>query len=172
MSSLRGRDGVRHPESVDGGQARSFERHGHLLAKGPSRSRRRHLPVSIALSSMATADFPAQAKKRVGGLKNFLTRIVLRFNFPAMIPLWAMAMATVTGNSLILKPSERDPGAAMILAELAERAGECCPRHLLSRTPSLTRASLDRIAEGGALDHARYGAARQVLVRRTPDQGD
>jgi len=40
-----------------------------------------------------------------------------------MIPLWAMAMATVTGNSLILKPSERDPGAAMILAELAERAG-------------------------------------------------
>lgn len=45
------------------------------------------------------------------------------FNFPAMIPLWAMAMATVTGNSLILKPSERDPGAAMILAELAERAG-------------------------------------------------
>lgn len=32
-------------------------------------------------------------------------------------------MATVTGNTLILKPSERDPGAAMILAELCERAG-------------------------------------------------
>ncbi|GAA5848514.1 hypothetical protein JCM3766R1_005672 [Sporobolomyces carnicolor] len=52
------------------------------------------------------------------------------FNFPAMIPLWAMAMATVTGNSLILKPSERDPGAAMILAELAERAG--LPKGVLS----------------------------------------
>ena len=32
-------------------------------------------------------------------------------------------MATVTGNTLILKPSERDPGAAMIIAELCERAG-------------------------------------------------
>ncbi|GAA5899810.1 hypothetical protein JCM5296_004226 [Sporobolomyces johnsonii] len=52
------------------------------------------------------------------------------FNFPAMIPLWAMAMATVTGNSLILKPSERDPGAAMILAELMERAG--LPKGVLS----------------------------------------
>ncbi|VDC01886.1 unnamed protein product [Peniophora sp. CBMAI 1063] len=45
------------------------------------------------------------------------------FNFPAMIPLWSIPMATVTGNTLILKPSERDPGAAMIIAELCERAG-------------------------------------------------
>ncbi|KIJ21889.1 methylmalonate-semialdehyde dehydrogenase [Paxillus involutus ATCC 200175] len=45
------------------------------------------------------------------------------FNFPAMIPLWTIPMAAVTGNTLILKPSERDPGAAMIIAELCERAG-------------------------------------------------
>ncbi|KAH8602583.1 Aldehyde/histidinol dehydrogenase [Bisporella sp. PMI_857] len=45
------------------------------------------------------------------------------FNFPAMIPLWSIPIATATGNCLILKPSERDPGAAMILAELAEKAG-------------------------------------------------
>ncbi|KAG6995481.1 calnexin [Physcia stellaris] len=45
------------------------------------------------------------------------------FNFPAMIPLWSMPIATITGNTLILKPSERDPGAAMILAELARSAG-------------------------------------------------
>ncbi|OAX77965.1 methylmalonate-semialdehyde dehydrogenase (acylating) [Emergomyces africanus] len=45
------------------------------------------------------------------------------FNFPAMIPLWSIPTATVTGNCLILKPSERDPGAAMILAELAREAG-------------------------------------------------
>lgn len=32
-------------------------------------------------------------------------------------------MATVTGNTLVLKPSERDPGAAMIIAELCQRAG-------------------------------------------------
>jgi len=45
------------------------------------------------------------------------------FNFPAMIPLWSIPIATVSGNCLILKPSERDPGAAMILAELATKAG-------------------------------------------------
>jgi len=32
-------------------------------------------------------------------------------------------MAVVTGNTLILKPSERDPGAAMMIAELCQRAG-------------------------------------------------
>ncbi|XXG99040.1 hypothetical protein Hte_005374 [Hypoxylon texense] len=45
------------------------------------------------------------------------------FNFPAMIPLWCIPIATVTGNTIILKPSERDPGAAMILVELAKKAG-------------------------------------------------
>jgi malonate-semialdehyde dehydrogenase (acetylating) / methylmalonate-semialdehyde dehydrogenase len=40
-----------------------------------------------------------------------------------MIPLWCIPIATVTGNTLILKPSERDPGAAMILVELAKKAG-------------------------------------------------
>ncbi|KAF5356174.1 hypothetical protein D9756_004092 [Leucocoprinus leucothites] len=45
------------------------------------------------------------------------------FNFPAMIPLWTIPMALVTGNTLIVKPSERDPGAAMIIAELCKRAG-------------------------------------------------
>jgi len=45
------------------------------------------------------------------------------FNFPAMIPLWTIPIAAVTGNTVIVKPSERDPGACMILAELAEKAG-------------------------------------------------
>lgn len=45
------------------------------------------------------------------------------FNFPAMIPLWCIPVATVTGNTLVMKPSERDPGAALILAELAAEAG-------------------------------------------------
>lgn len=45
------------------------------------------------------------------------------FNFPAMIPLWTVPIATVAGNTCIIKPSERDPGAMMILAELAEKAG-------------------------------------------------
>ena len=45
------------------------------------------------------------------------------FNFPAMILLWSIPLATVTGNCLILKPSERNPGAVMILVELCREAG-------------------------------------------------
>lgn len=45
------------------------------------------------------------------------------FNFPVMVPLWMIPMALVCGNTFILKPSERDPGAALLLAELIQRAG-------------------------------------------------
>ncbi|TLD24718.1 methylmalonate-semialdehyde dehydrogenase (acylating) [Venturia nashicola] len=52
-----------------------------------------------------------------------VTAAICPFNFPAMIPLWSIPIATMTGNTLVIKPSERDPGACMILAELAEKAG-------------------------------------------------
>ncbi len=45
------------------------------------------------------------------------------FNFPAMIPLWKAAPAIACGNAFILKPSERDPGVPMMLAELFLEAG-------------------------------------------------
>ncbi|WP_212524606.1 CoA-acylating methylmalonate-semialdehyde dehydrogenase [Actibacterium sp. MT2.3-13A] len=45
------------------------------------------------------------------------------FNFPAMIPLWKMAPALVSGNAMILKPSERCPSTSIMLAELLKEAG-------------------------------------------------
>ncbi|TCR60864.1 CoA-acylating methylmalonate-semialdehyde dehydrogenase [Bosea sp. BK604] len=45
------------------------------------------------------------------------------FNFPAMIPLWKLGPAIACGNAFILKPSERDPGVPMRLAELFIEAG-------------------------------------------------
>jgi malonate-semialdehyde dehydrogenase (acetylating)/methylmalonate-semialdehyde dehydrogenase len=45
------------------------------------------------------------------------------FNFPAMIPLWKCAPALACGNAFILKPSERDPGVPLRLAELFVEAG-------------------------------------------------
>jgi malonate-semialdehyde dehydrogenase (acetylating)/methylmalonate-semialdehyde dehydrogenase len=45
------------------------------------------------------------------------------FNFPAMIPMWKFAPALACGNAFILKPSERDPGVPMRLAELLIEAG-------------------------------------------------
>ncbi|CAM9631319.1 unnamed protein product [Discosporangium mesarthrocarpum] len=48
---------------------------------------------------------------------------VCPFNFPAMIPLWMFPMAVTLGNTFVLKPSEKDPGAAMMLSDLAQQAG-------------------------------------------------
>ncbi|KAE8010494.1 hypothetical protein FH972_006862 [Carpinus fangiana] len=45
------------------------------------------------------------------------------FNFPAMIPLWMFPIAVTCGNTFVLKPCEKNPGAAMILAALAIEAG-------------------------------------------------
>jgi malonate-semialdehyde dehydrogenase (acetylating)/methylmalonate-semialdehyde dehydrogenase len=45
------------------------------------------------------------------------------FNFPAMVPLWMCANAIACGNAFILKPSEKDPGASLALAELWTEAG-------------------------------------------------
>ncbi len=45
------------------------------------------------------------------------------FNFPAMVPLWMFPVALACGNSFVLKPSERDPSASLILARLLREAG-------------------------------------------------
>jgi malonate-semialdehyde dehydrogenase (acetylating)/methylmalonate-semialdehyde dehydrogenase len=45
------------------------------------------------------------------------------FNFPAMVPLWMCASAIACGNAFVLKPSEKDPAASMLLAELFAEAG-------------------------------------------------
>src|SRR5438270_287032 len=44
------------------------------------------------------------------------------FNFPAMVPMWMFPMAIATGNTFILKPSERDPSAGLRIAELLAEA--------------------------------------------------
>ena len=48
---------------------------------------------------------------------------IMPFNFPAMMPLWHIAPALACGNSVVLKPSERDPSVPMMLAELFVEAG-------------------------------------------------
>ncbi len=45
------------------------------------------------------------------------------FNFPAMVPMWMFPIAIACGNSFVLKPSEKDPGCPMRLAELMTEAG-------------------------------------------------
>jgi malonate-semialdehyde dehydrogenase (acetylating) / methylmalonate-semialdehyde dehydrogenase len=45
------------------------------------------------------------------------------FNFPAMVPMWMFPIALACGNTFVLKPSEKDPSASLLIAELLAEAG-------------------------------------------------
>ncbi|MGO1736998.1 MAG: aldehyde dehydrogenase family protein, partial [Leucobacter sp.] len=45
------------------------------------------------------------------------------FNFPVMVPMWMIASAIACGNTVVLKPSERDPSASVFIADLFREAG-------------------------------------------------
>ena len=49
--------------------------------------------------------------------------IISPFNFPAMVPMWFFPIAIAAGNSVVVKPSEKDPSAALWMAELWKEAG-------------------------------------------------
>ncbi|MES2105675.1 MAG: CoA-acylating methylmalonate-semialdehyde dehydrogenase [Pseudomonadota bacterium] len=65
-----------------------------------------------------------------GGIDNFnlrqplgVTAGITPFNFPFMVPMWMAPLAIATGNTFILKPSERDPSASLLIADLFKQAG-------------------------------------------------
>jgi malonate-semialdehyde dehydrogenase (acetylating)/methylmalonate-semialdehyde dehydrogenase len=84
------------------------------------------------------------------------------FNFPVMVPLWMMANAIACGNAFILKPSEKDPSASLLLAELVQRAG--IPDGVLNVvqgdveavTTLLTHPDVDAISFVGSTPVARH----------------
>ena len=49
--------------------------------------------------------------------------VISPFNFPAMVPMWFFPIAIACGNTVVLKPSEKDPSAAVLMAELWAQAG-------------------------------------------------
>ena len=52
-----------------------------------------------------------------------ISGIISPFNFPAMVPMWFFPVAIAAGNTVILKPSEKDPSAALWMAQLLQEAG-------------------------------------------------
>lgn len=90
----------------------------------------RGLEVVEHACSVGTLQLGEFAENVAGGVDTYTLRQpigvcvgITPFNFPAMIPLWMFPMAAGCGNTMIMKPSEKDPGAAMILAKLAQEAG-------------------------------------------------
>jgi malonate-semialdehyde dehydrogenase (acetylating) / methylmalonate-semialdehyde dehydrogenase len=80
------------------------------------------------------------------------------FNFPVMVPLWMCANAIATGNAFILKPSEKDPSAALFLAGLWKKAG--LPDGVFSVVHG------DKVAVDAILEHP--GIAAVSFVGSTP----
>jgi malonate-semialdehyde dehydrogenase (acetylating)/methylmalonate-semialdehyde dehydrogenase len=66
------------------------------------------------------------------------------FNFPGMVPLWMIANAIACGNTFVLKPSEKVPGASMFIANLAHRAG--VPKGVLNIVNG-DKVAVDRLLE-------------------------
>jgi malonate-semialdehyde dehydrogenase (acetylating) / methylmalonate-semialdehyde dehydrogenase len=67
------------------------------------------------------------------------------FNFPAMVPMWMHPIAIATGNTFVLKPSERDPSASILIARLYAEAG--LPEGVFNVVQG------DKVAVDAILDH-------------------
>jgi malonate-semialdehyde dehydrogenase (acetylating)/methylmalonate-semialdehyde dehydrogenase len=76
------------------------------------------------------------------------------FNFPAMVPMWMFPVAIACGNTFVLKPSERDPSASLLLAEMWAEAG--LPAGVFNVLQG------DKIAVDGLLDHPDVAAVSFV----------
>ncbi len=84
------------------------------------------------------------------------------FNFPAMVPMWMFPISLACGNTFILKPSERDPSASLLLAELLSEAG--LPDGVFTVvqgdkeavTALLTHPGVDAVSFVGSTPIARY----------------
>ncbi len=76
------------------------------------------------------------------------------FNFPAMVPMWMFAPAIACGNTFVLKPSEKDPSASLLIAELLKEIG--IPDGVFNVVHG------DKVAVDALLDHPDVDAASFV----------
>ena len=76
------------------------------------------------------------------------------FNFPAMVPMWMFPVALATGNCFVLKPSERDPSASLLIARLLKEAG--LPDGVFSVVQG------DKVAVDALLEHPQVAAVSFV----------
>lgn len=105
------------------------EEHGKVLSDAQGEVMRGIEVVEFAcgIAPMLKGDFTDQVAT---GLDNWTIRQPLGvvagitpFNFPCMVPCWMFPIALACGNTFILKPSERDPSASLLLAQLLKEAG-------------------------------------------------
>jgi malonate-semialdehyde dehydrogenase (acetylating)/methylmalonate-semialdehyde dehydrogenase len=105
------------------------EEHGKVLSDALGEVTRGQEVVEFALGAphLAKGEHSEQVSTGVDvfSLRQPLgpVAIISPFNFPAMVPMWFFPLALATGNTVILKPSEKDPSAAIWIAQLLAEAG-------------------------------------------------
>jgi malonate-semialdehyde dehydrogenase (acetylating)/methylmalonate-semialdehyde dehydrogenase len=116
-------------ENRDALAAAITEEHGKVLddARGEVMRGIEIVEFAAGLAPMLKGDFTEQV---AAGMDNWIVRQPLGvvagitpFNFPCMVPCWMFPIAIACGNAFILKPSERDPSASILLAQLLKEAG-------------------------------------------------
>jgi len=116
-------------EHADELSALITQEHGKTLAdaKGELARGLENVEYACGLTEHMKGDFSSQVadgvdvhsvREPVG-----VVAAITPFNFPIMVPLWMTANAIATGNSVVLKPSERDPSVSVRLGELLREAG-------------------------------------------------
>ena len=105
------------------------EEHGKVLSDAMGEITRGQEVVEFAcgLAHLLKGEFSLNASTDVDvySLKQPLgvVGIISPFNFPAMVPMWFFPVAIAAGNTVVLKPSEKDPSASMWIAKLWSEAG-------------------------------------------------
>ena len=120
-------------ELVNAGTGRIAEaitdEHGKVLsdARGEVQRGLEVIEFACGIPQLLKGDFSAQVSSGVD-LYSFREPLgvcagITPFNFPAMVPLWMFPVAIACGNTFVLKPSERDPSASLLMAEMWAEAG-------------------------------------------------
>ena len=138
--------------------------HGKVLADSAGEVARGQEVVEFALGfpDLLKGDYSVNASTGVD-VVSFrqpigVAAIISPFNFPAMVPMWFFPIALAAGNTVIVKPSEKDPSASLWIAELLQEAG--LPGGVFNVVHG------DRIAVDAILEHS--GVASVSFVGSTP----
>jgi malonate-semialdehyde dehydrogenase (acetylating) / methylmalonate-semialdehyde dehydrogenase len=138
--------------------------HGKVIddARGEVVRGREVVEFACGIPSLLKGDFSDQVS---GGVDSYSFRQPLGvcagitpFNFPVMVPLWMHPVAIACGNSFVLKPSERDPSASNLIAQLYGEAG--LPEGVFNVVHG------DKVAVDAVLDHP--GISAVSFVGSTP----
>ena len=105
------------------------EEHGKTLedAMGELKRGIENVEYACGVPELLKGEYSHNVGPSIDAFSNFqplgVVAGITPFNFPAMVPLWMYPMAIACGNAFVLKPSEKDPSAALAVARLLEEAG-------------------------------------------------